>query len=220
MARTTRLRPIRILDPMSRVSELLFGLIMVLTFTGSISAAESGREDIRLMLLGALGCNLAWGLVDAVMYLMGRLADQGRELIAFRNVRRLPDPAEAHRAITDAVPDFVGSVLGPAELEAVRERVARLPEPPSRPRLRREDFVGAVGVFLIVFLSTFPVAIPFLFGSNAVRSLRISNAVAIVMLFLTGLAFGRCAGHRPWVMGFSMVILGLLLVGATIALGG
>ena len=51
----------RVLDPIDRVSEVLFGLIMVLTFTGSLSVAEAGRDDVRAMLIGALGCNLAWG---------------------------------------------------------------------------------------------------------------------------------------------------------------
>ena len=34
----------RVLDPIDRVSEVLFGLIMVLTFTGSLSIAEAGRD--------------------------------------------------------------------------------------------------------------------------------------------------------------------------------
>ena len=53
----------RVLDPIDRISEVLFGLIMVLTFTGSLSVTEAGRESIRTMLIGALGCNLAWELL-------------------------------------------------------------------------------------------------------------------------------------------------------------
>ena len=68
----------RVLTPSERISEVLFGLIMVITFTGSLSVTEAGREDIRTMLIGALGCNLAWGIIDAVLYLMGCLADKGR----------------------------------------------------------------------------------------------------------------------------------------------
>ena len=58
----SRNRPVnrRVLDPAERISEVLFGLIMVLTFTGSLSIAEAGREDIRAMLIGALVCNIAW----------------------------------------------------------------------------------------------------------------------------------------------------------------
>ena len=51
-------------------------------------------------------------------------------------------------------------------------------------------------------------------------ALRVSNAIAIVMLFLTGFAFGRMTGRHPWLVGVSMVVLGLILVGVTMALGG
>ena len=54
-----------ILDPVERVSEMLFGLFMALTFVGAISVAESGRAEVRDLLIAAIGCNLAWGLVDA-----------------------------------------------------------------------------------------------------------------------------------------------------------
>ena len=73
-----------VLEPVERLSEVLFGLIMVLTFTGSLSVAEAGREDVRTMLAGALGCNLAWGMIDAVFYLMGCLAETGRGVMTFR----------------------------------------------------------------------------------------------------------------------------------------
>ncbi len=38
-------------DPVTRLSEVVFGLIMVLTFTGSVSIATSGLDDIRTMLV-------------------------------------------------------------------------------------------------------------------------------------------------------------------------
>ena len=40
------------------------------------------------------------------------------------------------------------------------------------------------------------------------------------MLFVTGVAFGRITGRNPWVMGITMVILGAIMVGITMALGG
>jgi len=114
----------------------------------------------------------------------------------------------------------VASVLKPAELEAVSQRLKELPEPPEKERLGKDDWLGAVGVFLLVFLCTFPVVIPFLVMRNAGPALRVSNVIAIVMLFLTGYAFGRMTGRHPWLIGVSMVVLGLILVGLTMALGG
>jgi len=210
----------RVLEPYDRISEVLFGLIMVLTFTGSFSVAEGGREAVRTMLLGALGCNLAWGIIDGVLYLMGCLAERSKGLLALHAVRKATDPQKAQRLIARALPPLVASVLQPAELETMRQRLKDLPEPPQRARLGKDEWLGALGVFLLVFLSTLPVVIPFLFMQNAWLALRISNVIAITMLFLTGYAFGRVTGHHPWVIGVSMVILGAILAGLTMALGG
>ena len=209
-----------VLDPYDRVSEVLFGLIMVLTFTGSLSVATADRGEIRTMLIGALGCNLAWGIIDGVLYLMGCLAEKGRGLLTLRAVRKAGDPQRAQQLIADALPPVVASVLQPAELEAMRQRMSELPEPPDQARLGKDDWRAAVGVFFLVFLSTFPVAIPFLFMRNALLALRVSNGIAMAMLLVLGCAFGRITGRRPWVMGISMVCLGAILVGITMALGG
>jgi hypothetical protein len=210
----------RVLEPIDRVSEVLFGLIMVLTFTGSLSVAEAGQSEVRAMLIGALGCNLAWGIIDGVLYLLGCLAEKGRGLQAFHAVRKSTDPARAQRLIADAMPSAIASVLTPAELEAVSQRLKELPTPPERAGLDKEDWLGAGGVFLLVFFCTFPVVIPFMVMRDAGPALRVSNVVAIVMLFLTGYAFGRMTGRHPWLVGISMVVLGLILVGLTMALGG
>jgi hypothetical protein len=210
----------RVLDPIDRVSEILFGLIMVLTFTVSVGAAEAGREDVRLMLIGALGCNIAWGIIDAVFYLMSCLADQGRGIKALKALRKTSDGQQAHRLVADALPPLIASVMKPAELEEIGARLKQVGEPPKRASLSREDWRGALGVFLLVFLSTFPVAIPFMLLQDAVLALRLSNAVAIVMLFLMGYVFGRLTERNPWAVGLFMVLFGALLVVMTIALGG
>ena len=210
----------RLLDPVERYSEILFGLIMVLTFTGSLSASGLGHDEVRTMLIGAIGCNLAWGIIDAVMYLMARFGERGRGLLAWRSVREATDPDEARRVIADALPSVVASVLSAPELEMIRTRLNQLSGMPGRSRLGRDDFLGAVGVFWLVFLSTFPPVIPFLFVHDALRALRISNGIAIGMLFVLGFLLGRHAGYHPWLVGISMVTIGVVLVGVTIALGG
>jgi VIT1/CCC1 family predicted Fe2+/Mn2+ transporter len=210
----------RVLEPYDRISEVLFGVIMVLTCTGSLSVAGADRAEVRTMLIGALGCNVAWGIIDAALYLMGIVAEKGRSLIIFRAVRNATNPQTAERLIADALPSVVASVLLPAELDAMQQRLKQLPEPPAREHLDKGDWLGALGVFWLVFVSTFPVAIPFIFMQDAALALRISNLIAIVMLFALGYAFGRCAGRNPWLAGILMVVLGAILVGITTALGG
>ena len=126
----------------------------------------------------------------------------------------------AHRIIAGALPPLLVFVLSSADLEHMRQELDRVPDLPSRPRLRKDDWLGAIGVFLIVVLTTVPVAIPFALIRDAQLALRVSNGIAIVMLFLAGYAFGRQAGHRPLGMGLAMVTLGVVLVAITISLGG
>ena len=135
-------------------------------------------------------------------------------------VRRATDPHKAQRLIADALPPVVASILEPADLETMRRRLMQLPAPPERAHLSKDDWLGSIGVFFIVFVSTFPVVIPFIVMQSVGPALRVSNAIAIVMLFLTGYTFGTITGRHPWLVGIAMVVLGSILVGMTIALGG
>ena len=94
---------VRLLDPIDRVSEILFGLFMVLTFTGTVSVATAGREDVRLMLIAAIGCNIAWGFVDGVMYVLRTLVSRAREASFDRAVRTTNRPELAHRLIASQI---------------------------------------------------------------------------------------------------------------------
>jgi lipoprotein signal peptidase len=97
-------------------------------------------------------------------------------------------------------------------------KLAQIPESTVWPRLAKEDWLGALGVFLVVFL--FPVVVRFIFVSNARRALRISNGIALVLLFLGGYSFGRFTNSMPWRAGLSVVIFGIAVVAIAILLGG
>jgi VIT1/CCC1 family predicted Fe2+/Mn2+ transporter len=209
-----------VLDPVERSMEILFGFIMVLTFTCSLSAASAGKEEIRTMIFAALGCNLAWGIVDGVMYLMNTIASRSRGLQLLKGVRQTLDGEQARRMIAEELPPAVVSILSPADLDSIGGKLRQLPEPPARVRLHRDDYLGALAVLILVFLSTLPMIFPFLIFQETVRALRISNGIAIVLLFIMGYRLGKYAGNRPLVTGFGMMGIGVGLVAITMALGG
>ena len=210
----------RLLDPVARMSEVLFGLIMALTFTGTLDVATAGNEDVRVLLIGTIGCNLAWGLVDAVMFLISELTERGRNLVTVRLVRAAASTDQARQIIAGALPPVVASIMSPDEFDSLRRGLVALPSLPAGPSLHREDWMKAAAIFLLVFLSTFPVVIPFMVFDQVQLALRASNAVAIVMLFGVGFLLARYGGYRPILTGASMVLLGVVLVAITIALGG
>ena len=212
--------PDRVLEPVERLSEILFGLIMALTITGAVSVATADHFEIRTMLFAALGCNLAWGIIDAGMYLMARLGERGRNALAARAVRETVNREDAHRIIAAELPPLLASAFQPTQLELIRERINNIPASDAGPILTGRDWLGALGICILVILSTFPVVIPFIVFADARLALRTSNALAVILLFLCGFLFGRHAGLPPWATGLIMVAVGVVLVSIAIALGG
>ena len=216
--RSTLIQPV--LDPLERSSEILFGVIMVMTFTVSLRVARADRLQVREMLIGALGCNLAWGVIDAIMYLMSCVSERGHNIKVLRRIHHSKTPQDANQVIKDALPPVVVSVLPPPALDAMRENLQRMPEAPARPRLKAEDWRGALAIFLLVFLSTFPLVVPFILIPRIRMASRVSDLVGLVMLFFAGRSYGKYAGHSEHGWGVAMVVLGGVMVGLTIALGG
>ena len=209
-----------VLSPVDRVSELLFGLFMALTFVGAVSVTDGGQAQIRTMFVAALGCNLAWGLVDAVMYLVRTVTDRGRSLTLVRSVQAAPDAQSGRRLIERALSRDAAGLVSTTEIEAMRGRIVALTSLPARPRLNLQDFLASLAIFLIVVASTFPVVLPFVFIQDVGMAKNVSRAIALAMLFFGGLALGRYAGYGSLKVGFMMVGLGTALVVAINALGG
>lgn len=210
----------RVLSPDERANEVLFGLIMVMTFTGSLSVATADREAVREMLIGAVGCNVAWGIVDAAMYLLTTLALRGAEIDALRRVRSAASDEEARGLIVEALPESVGDMIQASEVAQLRARLGKLPEPPKRPWLGARDYLGALGVFLLVAVATIPVVLPFVAVENTHRAVRWSHSIAIAMMFAVGVSLGRRSLVHPVLMGVGTALIGVLLAVTTMALGG
>jgi len=209
----------RALDPVDRFSEVIFGLIMVLAFTGSMSVAAGGSQDVNQMLVAALACNLAWGLVDGVMYVLTSIAERARRLAVFQGIRAT-DPSTARAIVLGAVPEGMAAITDAAEADRIVARIRALPGPSLSAAVTSVDLRGAIGSALLVVVATLPPTIPFLVIGDAGRALRVSNTVAVASLFLAGYWLGKATGVRAWALGLAMVVVGGALVALTIALGG
>jgi len=197
---------------------VLFGLVMALTFTSTIEVATAGAADVRTVLIGAFGCNLAWGIVDGVMFVVTRSVERHRAHSQAQEVRAAPRE-QAVRILEQELPPDWAALLEPADLERLAERVRGLPPSPA-PRLTARDVQGGLGVFLLVLLATLPVALPFLFFDRLYVAARVSDLTALVMLFAIGLRLGRHAGRSPLPVGMAMLVIGVLLSAAAIRFGG
>jgi len=213
----------RYLEPADRLNEVLFGLIMVLTFTLTAGIAVRENPDAaRELLIATLGCNLAWGVIDGAMYVMGSLLERSRREREIAKVRSAPDEAAAFAVIARVTEDKLGVYSTDEERTQLFRliRAAARRSPPERMRLLREDVYGGIASFCLVVISTIPAVIPFLLIDAPHRALRVSNLLMVVLLFVVGLQWGRHAHVNRWAAGFAFLATGSALVGIAIALGG
>ena len=217
MLRNRWLHPV--LEPIDRTIEVLCGVIMVLTFTETINITKAGQANVHVLLAASIGCNFVWGIIDAIMYVLNSLGRRGRRVRVFRSLHTSTE-RDGPKILARELPRPIAAVLQHTEIETLLQRLRQQPHVPVRIRLVYDDFLAAVGIFLLVFLSTFPVVLPFLIVKESTLALRLSNVVALVLLFMTGFLFGRVTNHRPWAMGLVLALLGCLLTGLAIALGG
>jgi VIT1/CCC1 family predicted Fe2+/Mn2+ transporter len=173
---------------------------------------------VQAVLLAALGCNLAWAIIDAILYSMAVRGGNRLAVATIQAIRDAESPAAARATVADHLPAAVLPALTASDLDRIRIHLSSLPPETLESPFGQEDYLAALGVFLLGFLCVFPVVAPFLL-TDATLALRLSNIVAVAMLFLTGFTFGRQVG-RPWRTGFLMVTIGMTLVAVAIALGG
>ena len=213
------------LDPGSAMGEVLFGLIMTLTFTlgAGLVIEEEGRAGAREMLIGILGCNLAWGIIDGVLYVLGNLFERGRLRRIAAQSRATASPDAARALFAGELDEMLAPVtdvglrenLYDAMVDGARGRTI----PPNR--VRSEDIKGGLAAGWLVFACSFPAVLPFLFVDDLMLALRISNAILIGLLFIVG--HRHAQKHtlaRPWITGLVFALIGVFLVAIAIPLGG
>jgi len=214
----------RYLDPSTSLAEVLFGLIMTLTFTlgAGLVIEDEGREGARQLLVAVVGCNVAWGIIDGALYILGQLFMRGRIRRLARSVHNAADDRNATAVVAKELDGFFVEITNAAERNALYMRVANhlRARPVPENSVRKDDLLGAFTSFWLVVLTSVPAAIPFLLLDNARLALRVSNAILLALLFIAGCLWARYTLGKPWLVGLGFLIGGAALVAVAIALGG
>ncbi len=213
----------RYLDPLDRLSEFLFGLIMVLSFTlGANLIVGEGEQATRQMLLTIIGCNIAWGLIDGAMYIISSLCERSSKARLLDALQQAGTEQDALAMVGGALDDRLEPLISADDRSRLYADVLRHLRnvSPQRTRLTREDLGGALACFTLVFLAVVPAVLPFLFIDDRYLALRASNLLLLGLLFLLGWHWARATHSNPWLFGTSFLLAGLGMVAIAIAFGG
>jgi hypothetical protein len=214
----------RHLDPGDALGEVMFGIIMTLTFTvGARFFLGEEEFDRAELIIGMVGCNIAWGIIDGVLFIVGTLFFRSQRARFYRTLRDAPDRAQALASVADhfgledeplAIAQEQRSKLYGAILEFSGSAS------PAPVRVRRDDLRAAFLIFLLVTGAAIPSAIPLFIFDEPGLALRVSNAIQVVLLFIGGYRWGTYTDVSPWKVGLSIAVLGAAMCVLAVFLGG
>jgi hypothetical protein len=214
----------RYLDPGETLGELLGGLIMALTFTlGARLFTAGGQLETHELIVAIVGCNVAWGIIDATLYVLDSLFYRSRHARFFQGLKYVRSEAEALAAVEQEFGlEEEPLAVHPEDRARLYQSLLALSihATPARTGLRRQDFVSAFIVFVLVSATALPGVIPLLLLADANFALHVSNWVLILLLFLVGYWWGRYTSAPPWRVGLTAMLLGVFMVLVAVALGG
>jgi hypothetical protein len=213
----------RYLDPADSLLEVLFGLVMAFTMTAGARLLFDAEDFSAVELaIGLLGCNVAWGIIDAAFYLLGSLFDRNRRALFVRKLQAAADEREALTLIETEF-DFSDEPALPAKGKADLHQTllkALQQAGTGRARLRGEDFAAAALIAVLVSVTAVPGLAALAVVSDSLAALRVANFVQLGLLFLAGYGWARFSGANPWHAGSVISVVGVLLILVAVALGG
>lgn len=206
------------LDPLSRCSEAIFGLLMALSFTGAVTIASEGEDWIRQVIVAAVTCNIAWGLTDAAMHLLSTRIERARRQRVNRDVMEA-DPKAAIELARAEFADWANVALSDQQIGQMIEVFRKARATPDHQALLRGDLKAAVSVLFTVVLATCPPILPLILVGDPELALRMSNLVSVLFLVFLGAILDRLIGAR---LRYTLVmpLVGAALVAVIVALGG
>jgi hypothetical protein len=204
-------------------SEPMFGVIMVVCFTSLLRAYPQVADQILgTILLSALMCCIAWGLVDGIFYAW----EAHYELDKKKKIQALASSSEGAGQARDLVEDNLGDtlvdLLDDKEKEQIYQIVhAKVPGIELGKVSLKDDAMTILIAFGLVVGSSIIVMIPFLVVNDVMTALKISNLTGIILLFFMG--FWReeePAVSKKLITGGVTALVALIITLVTIALGG
>jgi hypothetical protein len=221
----------RLLDPIDRLSETIFSVLILLTFTLAYRIFNLGTDPyepippnyLLELVLAALGATVAWGFIDGVIYVLLTVFERGEK---HRFLARLQAAASEEEQVA-AIADELDYVLEPITRQEQRTLLYRdvldylrdsRPQPVT---LTRDDILGGLGCILVAVLAVLPSLAPLvLLRDYYWIALRASNLISIGVLFYTGYQWGKYSGSDPLKTGLLLAGIGVALAAIAIPLGG
>jgi hypothetical protein len=221
----------RILDPIDRMSETIFSILIVLIFTlayRALSLLPINNDILPLndpitIFRAGLGAVVAWGLIDAIMYAIFSVFERRDRVRFLTEVKASPSDQSGLDIIAEEFDYIFEPITDDAQRLSIYSQVLEALKGTQQKKIRVEieDILGAGAVFVAAIVAVIPSLLPLvLFRNNLTLALRLSNLFSFLMLFITGYRWGKYSGYKPLETGLIIMSIAILMVVLAIPLGG
>lgn len=218
-----------LLDPIDRLAETIYSILILLTFTLAFRVIKLEPGDIvsadyvNDLLVAAFLAILAWGIIDGIVYVLTEVLERGERRRILWYIQSADTVEEAAEAVADEFDYILEPITGETQRALLYKAVLEhLHDSQPRPvKLKREDFTGALACVFVAVIVVLPSLLPFaVLRHDYALAIRVSNVISFAMLFYAGYQWGKYTGTNRVKTGLVLVGVGMLLVLIAIPLGG
>jgi len=205
-------------------SEPMFGVIMVVCFTSVLRAfPDASDQVVRTILISALFCCIAWGLVDGIFYAWEAHYElEKKKKLQAQAHKAQGDPKNARELVEDDLGDTIVDLMDEKDKEQIYQIIEKNVFGVDLGSVSiKEDILTVLIAFSLVVGSSIIVMLPFLWISPATAALKVSNIAGILLLFVMG--FWREEDTRftkKLITGGFTALVALIITLVTVYLGG
>lgn len=205
-----------------RLTEIFYGVFMVSVVTGMINATRDPSDPFAewAMLIAALGVNISWGIIDGLTNVIGGLIDRADEDRLINSLRADKNNSQLKDKLLEDLQDSAVGHLNDSERIRVADMIlAESPEESKKYFPSKDDYKIALAVFLIDFITIFPVVLPFIIFQDADRAVFFSHTIAVILFFLIGYYWALHLNWNKLKTGIILAVIGATVIAVSFYFG-
>ena len=200
-----------------RLSELLYGVIMVSSISGLVVIAGPPEDSgFYYMLVVLFITIILWGLLDGISYALLSAADRSEREVLLESLGTEADAEKRKDAIAEELDDTLVSRLDEGSrmriVEIIEKGLPRTMKTIKKNKLTSFEKKIVLAAFLLDFLALVILVIPYLIFDRLAIAALISHIIALVMFVIIGYYYAKFAHLNKWKGAFVAGFLGLILI--------
>jgi hypothetical protein len=204
-----------------RLCEIFYGVAMVTVVSGMVNYGFIGLQGLGFaLLIVSLGVNITWGIIDGATSVYGGLVDKAEEDRLINSLRVDKDNQEEREEVAEILQGTILRSLSEEDQSRVVDMIqAGKPEKITVYGASKDDLKMFLAIFLMDFITVFPVIIPLYVVKDPRSALFWSHFIAILLFVIIGIAWAKYLNKNMLKAGLALGAIAIVTIAVTYYFG-